>query len=294
MPHWEGKDYVLQVKAGADLSSLQLVKVNAEGAPLVVDSPHFTGRISIRILGFDGLTPNGEAPINNSAYFNGTQRLFSVQIQGRFKQPTTADDLMWGIDFDHKLNIPRLADVALKFVQHTIDPSLECDLHADKPWSRSPLIATMNTVSIMNLSGNTAVRPDAPAPLPPWPSPNGEHVEENTAAGIPQNRHMETGERRKHLKDAANRKAVQVLPSQVYDFDFFNPFLDFENFQIKFPAVHFSMNIMKYYNGEPLRYACKSRDHKTTYFVTQFELVQAQPKTAVAPAGATATAPRPL
>jgi len=278
MPHWEGKDFILQVKAGPDLNQLQRVKVNGEGAPLVIDSPHFTGRIAIRILGYDGETPNDEPAINNSPYFNGTQRLFSIQIQGRFKKPTTADDLMWGIDFDQKLNVPRLADVALKFVQHTIDPSLECDLHAEKPWSRSPLIATMNIVSIMKLSGNTAVKPDAPAPLPPWPSPNGEHVEENTAAGIPQTHHMETAERRKLLKDAAQRKAIAVTPDQVYDFDFFNPFLDFENFQIKFPAVHFSMNIMKYYTGEPLRYACKSRDHQTTFFVTQFELVPAHPK----------------
>jgi len=296
MPHYNGKDYILQVKAGSDLNNLQVVKVNQEGAPLTIDSPYFTGRICIRILGFDGVTPANEAPISNSAYFNGTQRLFSIQIQGRFKNPTTADDLMWGIDFDQKLSVPRMADIALKFVQHTIDPSLECDLHAEKPWSRSPLIATMNTVSIMKLSGNTAVKAESPAPLPPWPSPNGEHVEENTAAGIPQNHHMETGERRKFLKDAAHRQSVAVTPDQVYDFDFFNPFLDFENFQIKFPAVHFSMNIMKYYNGEPLRYACKSRDHKTTFFVTQFELVDASQrvKPAVTPAGATAAAPKPL
>jgi hypothetical protein len=272
MPEFKGKHFTLAVKAGTGLNDLHMVKVNSE-EPLLIDSPEFTGRMVVRIQGFDGLTPDGSEPLLTTPYFDGTSRLFSVQIQGRFKRQWTADDIMWGNEFDTKLHLPTMAGAALKFIQHTIDPSLEADLHADKPWARSPLIATMNTVAIHN-SPVESISPNSPAPLPEWPSLNAKHVVEETSAGIPQNHHMEVNERRKYFKEVSHRQGCIVSPNQVYDFDFYNPFLDFENMLIKFPAVHLSINMLKYYNGEPLRYSCKSRDHNTTFFLVQFELVE--------------------
>jgi len=271
---WKGKEYTVEVSVGTSVETLRPIKVNVEGEPDILDSPEFTGRIAVRIANFDGVTPDGSAPIPTSPYFGPTQRLCSIQIQGRFKRDWTANDLMWGNEFDNKLRIPKLAGPALKFIQATIDPSLEADLHADKPWARSPLIATMNTVLAKNSTDGSEITPDKPLSLPEWPSPKGEHIPEDTMLGIPQRTQMDVNERRKHLAKEQVRKEVIIHPYQVWNFDFFNPFLDFANFKIRLPAVKMSVNMIKYSNGEPLRYACKSRDHKVTFFLVQFSLLE--------------------
>ncbi|PRP87177.1 hypothetical protein PROFUN_01439 [Planoprotostelium fungivorum] len=273
---WKGKDYTVEVKVGATLDTLRPILVNGEGVPELIDSPEFTGRIAIRIAHFNGITPDGTPPIESSPYFGKTQRLCSIQVQGRFKRDWTANDIMWGNEFDNKLKIPKLAGPALKFIQATIDPSLEADLHSEKPWARSPLIATMNTCYAQNSTDGSEITFDKPISLPDWPSPNGEHIIEDTMLGIPQRNKMDVNERRKHLSKEDTRKEVIVHPYQVWNFDFFNPFLDFANFKIRLPAVKMSINMIKYSNGEPLRYACKSRDHKVTFFLVQFTLLEKQ------------------
>jgi len=274
MVNYKGKEYTVEVKVGTSLEDLKIVKVNSEGVPDILDSPEFTGRIGVRIANFTGVTPDGSAPLSTSSYFGKTQRLVSIQIQGRFKRDWTADDIMFGNEFDNKLRIPKLAGPALKFIQATIDPSLEADLHSDKPWARSPLIATMNTCKAENSTDGSEITFDKPLALPPWPSPNGEHIEENTMLGIPQRSEMTVNERRKYLSKADTRKEVIVHPYQVWGFDFYNPILDFAEFKIRMSAIKLSINMIKYSNGEPLRYACKSRDHKVTFFLIQFSLLE--------------------
>jgi len=274
MVQWKGKEYTVEVKVGTSLADLRPIQVNGEGVPETLDSPEFTGRIAVRIANFNGVTPDGSAPLPQSPYFGKTQRLCSIQVQGRFKRDWTADDIMFGNEFDNKLRIPKLAGAALKFIQATIDPSLEADLHCDKPWARSPLIATMNTCNAQNSTDGSEITFDKPLSLPPWPSPNGEHLEENTMLGIPQRSEMTVNERRKHLSKANTRKEVIVHPYQVWGFDFYNPILDFAEFKIRMSAIKLSINMIKYSNGEPLRYACKSRDHKVTFFLVQFTLLE--------------------
>eukprot|EP01117_Protostelium_nocturnum_P017909 TRINITY_DN7374_c0_g1_i1.p1 TRINITY_DN7374_c0_g1~~TRINITY_DN7374_c0_g1_i1.p1 ORF type:complete len:276 (+),score=61.61 TRINITY_DN7374_c0_g1_i1:61-888(+) len=256
-----GKKYTVEVRAGASEQDLELIEVNNESNPFPVESSEFVGRIAVRIQGFDGVSPNGE-PIATSPYFNNVGRLLSIQIQGRFKRDWNADDLMWGIEFHSKFKVPKLAGIALKFVQYTFDPCLDADLHADKPYARSSLFAAMNTINSQD-SG-------AEGTLPQWPTPNGEHLIEDLSSSF--DKEMDTNARRKYFSKVENRKSFPVKSNLVYSMDFFNPILDFSKFKIQVPAVKFSINMMKYYNGEPLRYACKSRDHSVTFFVIQFDL----------------------
>lgn len=88
--------------------------------------------------------------------------------------------------------MPPLSSVALKFIQY-IDPGLKADIHCDRPWAFSPLIATMNTVNVSGWHiddatqkkvedhGGVKDKEHLENELPPWPSPEGEHIVEDTS-----------------------------------------------------------------------------------------------------------------
>lgn len=77
---------VLRVRIGPSIHHLSLAHVNNQEAPHYIDSPYFTGKILIRVKNFKGETPNG-APASQVSenYFSNHKRLFSIQVQGRFK-----------------------------------------------------------------------------------------------------------------------------------------------------------------------------------------------------------------
>jgi hypothetical protein len=82
-PAWAGRK--LRVRIGPSLSSLVPYNVNDDSNPHFIDSPYFTGNIAVRVKNFNGITPDGQEPIPDSAYFGARKRLFSIQVQGRFK-----------------------------------------------------------------------------------------------------------------------------------------------------------------------------------------------------------------
>ena len=81
------KDTRLRVRIGPSLSSLSTYNVNDDSHPHFIDSPFFTGNMVVRIKNFNGITPDPKTmePIPDSKYFGTRKRLFSVQLQGRFK-----------------------------------------------------------------------------------------------------------------------------------------------------------------------------------------------------------------
>ena len=77
---------VLRVRIGPSIHHLSLAHVNNPDSPHFIDSPYFTGKILIRVKNFKGEIPEG-APTSKMTqdYFSSHKRLFSIQIQGRFK-----------------------------------------------------------------------------------------------------------------------------------------------------------------------------------------------------------------
>ena len=77
---------VLRVRIGPSIHNLSLAHVNNQEYPHYIDSPYFTGKILIRVKNFKGDVPNG-APASkvSEQYFSSHKRLFSIQVQGRFK-----------------------------------------------------------------------------------------------------------------------------------------------------------------------------------------------------------------
>ncbi|RFU27126.1 hypothetical protein B7463_g9210, partial [Scytalidium lignicola] len=68
--------------------------------------------------------------------------------------------------------------------------------------------------------------------------------------------------RRKHFLDAQKKAAWEWEEGRVYGVDFFNPYLDFNEFALRLPG--FTMPIMKYWDGQGLRKEQK-RSHALRY-----------------------------
>ncbi|KAJ3354346.1 hypothetical protein HDU83_005501 [Entophlyctis luteolus] len=165
---------VLRVRIGPSLSSLDTYSVNNDHCPQFIDSPFFVGNIAVRVRNFRGRTSDGEPARNDSPYFGTRRRLFSIQMQGRFKHTHSFDDVVFGAEFENKVNPPTGAWVAMKFA-NMIDPALLSDLYSDKPWLYSPALCAMNIANVVkapspasaitNVAQSSALRATTPKPL---------------------------------------------------------------------------------------------------------------------------------
>ncbi|KAI8826998.1 NADH(P)-binding-domain-containing protein [Fimicolochytrium jonesii] len=141
----------LRCRIGPSLNSLTVAHVNDEENPHFIDSPYFTGYVAVRVKNFNGITPDGSEPISDLEYFSNKKRLFSVQVCGRYKHEYTANDVVFGSAFEHKVTPPTGAWVAIKFA-NLIDPALKSDIYADKPWLWSPALCSYNIVNVTKAS----------------------------------------------------------------------------------------------------------------------------------------------
>ncbi|KAJ3311322.1 hypothetical protein HDV04_004130 [Boothiomyces sp. JEL0838] len=152
----------LQVRVGPSIQSLAIASVNDEENPHFIDSPLFTGNVLVRIKDFKGITPDGKEPKSCAGYFDNKKRLFALQVQGRFKHEYSADDLLFGSEFERKCTPPTGAWIAIKFA-NLIDPALQVDIYSETPWLYSPILCSMNIVNVVK-----ATRPVVgAAPLDP-------------------------------------------------------------------------------------------------------------------------------
>lgn len=75
----------LRISAGPDADHLEIVSVNHDTEPFVVDSDKFHGRLTVRIKDFKGEAPSGEAANKTAKYFQepyGDGMTYSIQVQG--------------------------------------------------------------------------------------------------------------------------------------------------------------------------------------------------------------------
>ena len=96
----------LRVSIGPNIHHLSVYNVNSETNPMFVESEYFTGRIVVRVRDFAGYTRDASPPIPIIKYFDGKTRNFSVQVQGRFKQEFLGNDIVFGTEFERKVDPP--------------------------------------------------------------------------------------------------------------------------------------------------------------------------------------------
>ncbi|KAL8280942.1 hypothetical protein RQP46_006621 [Phenoliferia psychrophenolica] len=249
----------LLVLAGSSLSSLSPVAVNSE--PHDVSSSLFKGAVSVRLdgyLGKDAVAPSSPT----TAFHDGAT--FSIVIRGRFKEEIKAAEVLWGNEWDKPIrdSLPYGTTAALKFVG-LVDPTLTHDLYADKPWALSPLLSTVNYLSLTHL------KPDEP--LPPFDDVVPEDISAlaNDAAELVGH----PDKRKKWLADKKGYEGVVLGPDVFLASDFCNGYIDFSTLSLKLPGgLHFSLQNI--WDGQPVRFVCRTQDGNKSFFFVTFQIVE--------------------
>ncbi|GJJ76324.1 hypothetical protein EMPS_08683 [Entomortierella parvispora] len=301
--------YRVKVSVGPNAKCLQVLNVNDDDHPILIQSDDFVGHVIFRIRGQDqihgyaeGQQQDGFSLLPDSPWFHSpdgvsgatgkkgkkdNSHINSLQIQGRFKRAWSGDQVVFATTFDRPLKLPSLTSVAIKFFK-TLDPGLQIDIQGDQPYFISPLLAAMDVVHITPSSADT----------PSWPSHRGEHISEDvtlalqatfaaaaTSTAVSKGDKEEQNTLHKTIKklalDPAARKNYyaktknltlhKFSPDQEYGLGLFNGFLDCAKFSVKLPG--FGLDLFKYFDGQPITYSVRTQDASVTFLVVVIDLV---------------------
>ncbi|KAJ6437340.1 putative ankyrin repeat protein [Purpureocillium lavendulum] len=173
-------------------------------------------------------------------------------------------DLQFGNDFDRPIRdrLPPGFNTAMSIVRWWIDPGLDGDAYADKPYLYGPALSSFNALHV-----GRGHYDEARGGL--WFDEGGDDeggLEARRAAGAP-----DDGKARMKwaLRDASKERWVFEY-GRTYGFDFFNPYLDFRNLALRLPGFH--LPIIKYWDGQGLRYVLRNRSTGEVYLVVIFTI----------------------
>jgi uncharacterized protein DUF1769 len=261
--------YLLRVSAGPsyDESTQLPVLVNGHFAT-PFENEFMKGNIKVRIRDYKGLPLYSP---QSSAYFEHPSRSkeqYSISFSFVPKIDINAADTLWGNDFDHPVRdrLPPGFSVAVKIVKEFVDPTIELDAYADKPWMYAPAMASFFAFSVGEKKsleewskGGIPFMP-GDEPLEEGASGNGAEVRE--ALKFPEDRSA----RRKFCRSKDNLKDMKFEAGRLYQADFFNPYIDFGSFSLKLPGL--SINCIKYINDKThkLRYVFRNSKTGDLYF----------------------------
>ena len=155
----------------------------------------------------------------------------------------------------------------MKIVEWGIDPGLDGDLYADKPHLYGNALSSLNIIRVgekvealpKHEEGEEVVEEGG----------DGDGVEWRHEHTIPETANA----RKKYFLTQSHLEQWTWEEGRIYKADFFNPYLDFNQFALKLPG--FSLSILPYLGGEDyLRYVLKIKDTDEVLFVVVFALVK--------------------
>ena len=149
---------------------------------------------------------------------------YSISFSIIFKHPVNGDDLLFGNDFDRPIRhrIPPGFNAALRFVKWSLDPAIDGDAYADKPYLYSPALATWNQFRI----GDKVHKCDEVPTLHDTvveEGAEGDGADMRKSHGIPDT----VENRRRHFQSEEARKKFVFEKGRMYLADFGNPYLVF-------------------------------------------------------------------
>ncbi|KEZ42308.1 Uncharacterized protein SAPIO_CDS6177 [Scedosporium apiospermum] len=266
--------YILKVTAGPGYDTADHVSVPVNDASTVKISSELADvELNVRIQNYGGL-PRGSD--KTSSYFstephkaNNDQysiclRFTPKKPEGSSERGISGEDLQFGNDFDHPIrdHLPPGFQTALNIVKWLIDPGLEGDAYADAPYLFGPALSSFNTI-YCGRGSEDAEKGGLVFEEGGDEKGGSKGREEVGAPG--------TGkERMKWALKAENKKAWVWEFGRTYGLDFFNPYLDFERFALRLPG--FRLSILRYWDGQGLRYVLRNKQTKETYLVVMFSL----------------------
>lgn len=149
---------------------------------------------------------------------------YSISFSINFKHPVNGDDLVFGNDFDRPIRdrLPPGFNAALRLVKWSLDPAMDGDAYADKPYLYSPGLATWNQFCI----GEKISKKDEVPTLHDMvveEGAKGEGEKVRSEYGIP-----ESVEGRRHFfQSEEERRKFVFEKGRMYLVDFGNPYLVF-------------------------------------------------------------------
>ncbi|KAI4282498.1 MAG: hypothetical protein L6R35_005398 [Caloplaca aegaea] len=192
---------------------------------------------------------------NTSPYFSQpphTYDQYSISFSFIPHRTISGKSLVFGNDFEHPVRdrIPPGFDAAFGIVKWAIDPGLDGDVYADKPYLYGNALSSINILSV----GPKVDEKDSLDDLTSDTGKDGVAITEGGFGG--------GQELREALNIPANAAARQKWflgghdrlenwnweEGRVYKADFFNPYLDFNEFALKLPG--FSLKVLGYLGGE--------------------------------------------
>ncbi|UNI24829.1 hypothetical protein JDV02_010545 [Purpureocillium takamizusanense] len=174
-------------------------------------------------------------------------------------------DLQFGNDFDRPIRdrLPPGFNTAMSIVRWWIDPGLDGDAYADRPYLYGPALSSFNALHV-----GPGLYDKARGGL--WFDEGGdEHdggLEARRAAGAPDDAKARM---KWALRDASKERWVFEY-GRTYGFDFFNPYLDFRTLALRLPGFH--LPIIKYWDGQGLRYVLRNKSTGEVYLVVVFTI----------------------
>jgi len=274
--------YILKVTAGHsyDPKTHSDVHVNSS-KPISISSDHIDARIHVRIKDYRGL-PKSSPP--NSSYFSHhshTYDRYSIAFTFTPKRKITGQDLVFGNDFDHPIRnrLPPLFDKALGLVKYWIDPGLDGDVLSDEPYLYGPLLSSIN---IFRVGGKGENGKEVEEGAEKVKSKDGSEEEVVFEEGAEEDGHevrkefgmpKDAKQRQKWALQEENRTRFHFEEGRTYACDFFNPYLDFNEFALKLGYGLPAISIISHWDGQPLRYVLKDRATGTELFVIVFQLI---------------------
>ncbi|EME87910.1 uncharacterized protein MYCFIDRAFT_209649 [Pseudocercospora fijiensis CIRAD86] len=275
--------YILKVTAGPNYEDQQPVPVNTEES-IRISNEHLTADLRIRVQNYRGL-PEGSPKA--SPYFEHEKHksdLYSLAFTFTPKEDFNGHDLVFGNDFDHPIRdkLPPGFNQAFKIATWFIDPGLYGDVYADEPYLYGPLLSSINTFRIgpkddkeqekvEEVRGNENV-------VVFEEGADGDGQEVRDSLGLP----AEGPARQKFFLTEKHLKDITLEKNREYSCDFFNPYLDFNDFALRLPGYSLipgiTIPIISYWDGQPLRshslrYVLKNRKTDEPLLVMIFTLL---------------------
>lgn len=242
-------DYLLRVTAGPSYSPSTHVPIpiNSPTALTHISHPEMTIDLAVRIHNYRGLPPSSPStsPYFSTEPHHSNADLYSIAFRftphGPSGEGISGEDLQFGNDFDRPIraHLPPGFGTAMKIVKWWVDPGLDGDVYAEKPYLYGPAIGSFNEVRAGEgevVAGKGGL----------WVEEGGEQGRERYGA-------PEGGKERMRwaLKEESKKSWVWEY-GKPYAVDFYNPYIDFDKFALRLPG--FGLGILRYWDGQGLRY----------------------------------------
>lgn len=237
--------YILRVTAGPGYDTAQHVEVPVnQPQPIHITSDRADVELNVRIKDYKGLPRNSPTI---SPYFETEPHKYNqdqYSISFRFtpkKEDILGLDLQFGNDFDKPIRdrLPPGFNTAMGIVKWWIDPGLDGDAYADRPYLYGPALSSFNALHIGS--------------APQDESKGGIWVEEGGDKAVREEHNVPSDNkaRMKWALSDANKEKWVWGAGKTYSMDFYNPYLDFSKLALRLPGFH--LPIMKYWDGQGLR-----------------------------------------